>query len=149
MLFRSGAQASVQQIATALRELALDPVLAERRIIGVGVAIPGLIDAPSGAVTYAPNLGWQDLELRKHLTDLLATPELPVLVDNDANLGAIAEYRVGAYSGTPDLVYVTGEVGIGAVVLTNGSLLRGASGFAGEIGHVPLNANGPDRKSVV
>src|SRR5699024_5534264 len=70
-------------------------------------------------------------------------PELPVLVDNDANLGAIAEYRVGAYSGTPDLVYVTGEVGIGAGVLTNGSLLRGASGFAGESGHVPLEANGP------
>lgn len=140
----AGAKASVQQIATVLREFTLDPVLAERRIIGVGVAIPGLIDAPSGAVTYAPNLGWQDLELRKHLTDLLAIPELPVLVDNDANLGAIAEYRVGAYSGTPDLVYVTGEVGIGAGVLTNGSLLRGASGFAGEIGHVPLDANGPE-----
>src|SRR5699024_12392374 len=94
-------------------EFTLDPVLAERRIIGVGVAIPGLIDAPSGAGTYAPNLGWQDLELRKHLTDLLAIPELPVLVDNDANRGASAEYRAGACAGTPDPAHVPGGAGLG------------------------------------
>lgn len=140
----AGAEASVRQIAVALRELVSNPVLAGRRIVGVGVAVPGLIDAPSGTVTYAPNLGWRELTLRDLLTDLLAAPDLPVLVDNDANLGAIAEYRAGAFAGTPELVYVTGEVGIGAGVLADGSLLRGASGFAGEIGHLPLDANGPE-----
>ncbi len=143
----AGAHACADRIATALREVTEEPAMKGRTVVGVSVAVPGLIDAPSGTVTRAPNLDWRDVPLR----DLLRTrlegstlAEATVLVDNDANLGAMAEYRFGSLAGLGDLVYVTGEVGIGAGVLTGGELLRGAGGFAGEIGHLELTTDGPE-----
>lgn len=143
----AGAQACARHIAGTVREAMADPALRGRTVIGVSVGVPGLIDAPSGTVTRAPNLDWHGFPLRDRISALLeeagAAP-LPVLVDNDANLGAVAEYRGGPLARTADLVYVTGEVGIGAGILTGGELLRGTSGFAGEIGHLPLMDGGPE-----
>lgn len=142
-----GPEACAGQIATALREVAGEPEMEGRAVVGVSVAVPGLIDSPTGTVTRAPNLDWRDVPLRGLLRSALegsALAEATVLVDNDANLGAMAEYRFGSLAGLADLVYVTGEVGIGAGVLTGGELLRGAAGFAGEIGHLELAADGPE-----
>jgi predicted NBD/HSP70 family sugar kinase len=72
----------------------------------------------------------------------LGRPDFPILVDNDANLSAIAEWAMGAHAGTPDLIYVTGEVGTGAGILVAGQLLRGALGLGGEVGHLPLERDG-------
>lgn len=143
----AGARACAHRIADTLREVTEAPELRERTVVGVSVAVPGLIDAPSGTVRRAPNLGWREVPLRELLLSGLAGSALAgatVLVDNDANLGAMAEYRFGPLAGLPDLVYVTGEVGIGAGVLVGGELLRGAGGFAGEIGHLELDADGPE-----
>ncbi|WP_017581403.1 ROK family transcriptional regulator [Nocardiopsis valliformis] len=143
----AGALDCAHRIADILREVTEGPELRERSVLGVSVAVPGLIDAPSGTVKRAPNLGWRDVPLRNLLRSRLADSALSgatVLVDNDANLGAMAEYRFGPLAGLPDLVYVTGEVGIGAGVLTGGELLRGAGGFAGEIGHLELAPEGPE-----
>ncbi|WP_017585850.1 ROK family transcriptional regulator [Nocardiopsis ganjiahuensis] len=143
----AGARDCAHRIADTLREVTGAPELRGRSVVGVSVAVPGLIDAPSGTVTRAPNLGWRDVPLRDLLRSRLADSalsEATVLVDNDANLGAMAEYRFGPLAGLPDLVYVTGEVGIGAGVLTGGALLRGAGGFAGEIGHLELDPDGPE-----
>nr|WP_193373712.1 ROK family transcriptional regulator [Nocardiopsis gilva] len=143
----AGPEACAHRIARATAEAMADPALAGRGVIGVSVAVPALIDAPSGTVTRAPNLGWRDTPLRDRLTHLMAEarlPTAPILVDNDANLGAVAEFRSGHLTRTPDLVYITGEVGIGAGVLTDGNLLRGSTGFAGEIGHIPLMEDGPE-----
>ena len=139
----AGPEASVRLVAETVRETASAPELAGRRIVGVSVAVPGLVD-PSGTVTLAPNLGWRNVPLRDRLTALLDDPELPTQVDNDGNLGVMAEFRDGACAGTPDLVYVTGEIGVGAGVLSGGTLLRGASGSAGEIGHLCLDPDGPE-----
>lgn len=142
----AGPLASAARLRTALLDVVADPLLRDRPLLGVSVAVPALIDAPAGTVTNAPNLGWRDFPLRERLTALLAHSPLaglPVLVDNDANLGAVAEYRGGHLARTLDLVYLTGEVGIGAGVLMNGELLRGTSGFAGEVGHIPLLRDGP------
>ncbi|MDT0328174.1 ROK family transcriptional regulator [Nocardiopsis lambiniae] len=136
----AGPDESARHIVAALREVMADPSVRGRTVVGAGIAVPGLVDAPTGTVRRAPNLGWSDFPLGAR-TDVLG---FPVRVDNDANLGAIAEYRVGSFAGTPDLVYVTGEVGIGAGVLTGGSLLRGAGGFAGELGHLTLGPDGPE-----
>ncbi|GAB3207440.1 ROK family protein [Marinactinospora thermotolerans] len=142
--------AGPEECAARLADLALraleEPSLAGRALLGVGVAVPGMIDAAEGRVYDAPNLGWRNVPLRAWLRELLrkgGTPDVPVLVDNDANLGAVAEYRGGHLSHTPDLVYITGEVGIGAGVLVGGALLRGSTGQAGEIGHIPLRRGGP------
>lgn len=129
---------------TALARRALSRVAGEgRRVLGLTVGVPGLVDA-GGVVRVAPNLGWRDVDLRGRLTTALGDPELPISVDNDAHLAAIAEHRWGACAGTPNLVYVSGEIGIGAGIIADGRLLRGAAGFSGELGHVQLDPAGPE-----
>ena len=63
-------------------------------------------------------------------------------VDNDANLAALAEHTCGVAAGTADLVYLTGEVGVGGGIIVDGRLLRGADGFSGEVGHLPVDPGG-------
>jgi len=110
------------------------------RVAGVGTAIPGLVDVTAGAVLFAPNLGWHDVPVARRIgAGLDLGHEVPVLVDNDANLSALAEFRQGGEAGTPDLVYLTGEVGVGGGVIVDGRLLRGADGFGGEVGHMALD----------
>ncbi|MUL40345.1 ROK family transcriptional regulator [Streptomonospora sp. PA3] len=143
----AGPDACARRIAAAVESVAADPALRRRSLIGLSVAVPGLVDSPAGVVTRAPNLAWRGTPLRARLEELLergGLAPLPVLVDNDANLGAVAEYRGGHLASTGDLVYITGEVGIGAGVLMNGELLRGSAGFAGEIGHVRMVEDGPE-----
>jgi|SRR5690625_1153217 len=142
----AGPDASAARIATAVHEVVADPALRRRSVIGLSVAVPGLVDSPAGVVTRAPNLAWRGTPLRSLLKELMGADgpaTMPILVDNDANLGAVAEYRGGHLARTGDLVYITGEVGIGAGVLMNGELLRGSAGFAGEIGHVRMVEDGP------
>ncbi|GAA4897212.1 ROK family transcriptional regulator [Streptomonospora salina] len=142
----AGPDACAHRIVEAVRSVADAPALRHRTLIGLSVAVPGLVDSPRGVVTRAPNLAWRGTPLRSRLEELMepaGPPPMPVLVDNDANLGAVAEYRGGHLARTGDLVYITGEVGIGAGVLMNGELLRGSAGFAGEIGHVRMVEDGP------
>jgi predicted NBD/HSP70 family sugar kinase len=113
---------------------------------GMTLAVPALVDAESGVVAFAPNLHWTKVAavdgLVERLTRRLGPPDFPVQVDNDANLAALGEYAMGGMAGTPDLVYLTGETGVGGGVMVDGRLLRGAEGFSGEIGHMPLNPGG-------
>jgi predicted NBD/HSP70 family sugar kinase len=105
--------------------------------VGLTVAVPGLVRSVDGVVGYAPNLGWHDVPL---LDGLRARVDLdgPIRVENDANLSAIAEWAMGPEARTPDLVYLTGEVGVGGGVIVDGRLLRGAGGLSGEVGHTAL-----------
>ncbi|WP_327004865.1 ROK family transcriptional regulator [Dactylosporangium sp. NBC_01737] len=109
--------------------------------VGLTVAVPGLVDVARGVVVLAPNLGWRDVPVATRLAHGL-DPDLWIGVDNDANLAALAEYTWGVAAGTDDLVYLTGEVGVGGGVIVNGRLLRGADGFSGEVGHLPLDPGG-------
>ncbi|MBW9215035.1 ROK family transcriptional regulator [Mumia sp. zg.B53] len=105
------------------------------RVVGATVAVPGLVDRRAGVVAMAPNLGWRG---RSVAADMAAVTGLPVVVENDANCAALAEARRGATVGLGQSVYVTGTVGIGAGVIRDGAIVRGTSGFAGEVGHIPL-----------
>ncbi|MGX1265575.1 putative NBD/HSP70 family sugar kinase [Rossellomorea marisflavi] len=107
-------------------------------IIGVGVAVPGMIDH-SGTVLNAPNLQWRDRPLKHDLDDRL---KLPVLIENEANAGAYREYQTRS-DADESLVYISIGTGIGAGIVLNGSLYRGQSGYAGEIGHMTLDFQGP------
>ncbi|WP_214106599.1 ROK family transcriptional regulator [Acrocarpospora catenulata] len=109
---------------------------------GIVVAVPGLVDIGPGVVTLAPNLGWDGLPLAERLRAELGGFRAPVGVDNDANLAALAEFTSGVAAGTPDMVYLTGEVGVGGGIIVGGRLLRGADGFSGEVGHLPVNPTG-------
>jgi len=108
-------------------------------VVGVTVAVPALVDSGRGRVALAPNLGWTGTELAAQVDAGLSAYEVHVTVDNDANLGAIAEHALGVGRDVDDLVYLAGEVGVGCGVIVGGRLVRGASGFTGEIGHAPLN----------
>ncbi|WP_241681153.1 ROK family protein [Pseudactinotalea terrae] len=102
------------------------------RIVGVGLAVPGLVRASDGLVRLAPHLEWRDAPVR----DLVAeTTGLPTAVGNDATLGAGAEHLFGAGRGVDDLVYLNGGAsGIGGGLVVAGRAVAGASGYAGEFG---------------
>ncbi|MFF7387991.1 ROK family protein [Streptomyces scabiei] len=105
---------------------------------GLAVAVPGLVASDARTVVRAPNLDWHDTDL-----GALLPAGLPVIVDNEANFGGLAELWLG--DGTPsDFLHVSAEIGIGGAVVVDGRLLRGTRGFAGELGHVPVRPEGPD-----
>jgi predicted NBD/HSP70 family sugar kinase len=125
----------------AVAELVREAIAAAARRgahpVGLTVAVPGLVDGVAGVVSLAPNIGWENVPalagLRERLPDVA-----PIHIVNDANLSAIGEWAMGAEARTPDMVYLTGEVGVGGGVIVAGQLLRGASGLSGEVGHMPL-----------
>jgi predicted NBD/HSP70 family sugar kinase len=104
---------------------------------GVTLAVPGLVQSVAGIVSLAPNLHWTDVPVLAGLRQRLDL-DCPMRVENDANLSAIAEWSMGAEARTPDLVYLTGEVGVGGGVIVGGRLLQGADGLSGEVGHLAL-----------
>ena len=109
------------------------------RVVGVGVSIPGSVRESDGFVRFAPNLGWTDEPFTALLSAELG---LPVMTANDADLGARAEHLRGAAVGADDVAYLSGSVGIGGGFFVGGAPLRGAIGFAGEVGHVMVDSNG-------
>jgi predicted NBD/HSP70 family sugar kinase len=109
-------------------------------VVGMGLAIPGLVRAADGRVTLAPHLGWRDEPLAKKIEE---TTGYATVAGNDANVGMIAETLFGAGQGVSDLVYLNGSTsGIGAGVLVEGRPLTGARGFAAELGHTLINSRG-------
>ena len=108
---------------------------AKSKVIGIGLGAPGPVHVASGMIYEAVNLGWKNYPLK----DLLEVETgLPVVVDNDANLAALGEMWKGAGEGAKDLVCMTLGTGVGGGVITNGSIVHGASGAAGEIGHITV-----------
>jgi predicted NBD/HSP70 family sugar kinase len=140
---RTASPENVLGALARLAEEALDqPFAANRQPMLATVAVPGLVD-PSGELAVAPNLGWADVPVASLLNEALEDPPYPLRVENEANLGAVAELVEGAGRGMSDFVYVSGEIGIGAGVVLRGELFRGASGFAGEFGHLTIDPFGP------
>ena len=109
--------------------------------IGIGVGVCGVVSADDGVVRFAPNLDWVDVPLRSLLAGRLGT-SLPIELGNDGDLGATAEHLRGVAAGLSDVVYVSGEVGIGGGIIIGGRPLRGTSGYAGEIGHMTVDPRG-------
>jgi predicted NBD/HSP70 family sugar kinase len=110
------------------------------RVVGVAVAVPGLVELASGTLLRAPNLGWSRLPIVAELRERL--PDLPIRVENEANLAALAEHWQGAARDIRNFICVFGEVGVGAGIVVDGELFRGAHGFGGEFGHVTVAPGG-------
>jgi predicted NBD/HSP70 family sugar kinase len=122
-----------------------EPLLAalplHHRFAGVGVAVVGITRAADGFVHLAPNLGWRDVPLGEMLKARLAV-DGPISVANEADLGALSEHRRGVSPGVDNLLFVSGEVGIGLGVILGGQARLGAAGYAGEAGHTLVNPAG-------
>jgi predicted NBD/HSP70 family sugar kinase len=133
-------EATVRDVAVlATRVLAAGP----RRDppIGVGVSAAAVVRRTDGTVVTAPNLGWREVPLGDRLLEALATPA-PVAVANEADLGALAELRRGAARGAEDVLFISGEVGVGGGLIVDGRPLTGVAGYGGEVGHLPVNPSG-------
>jgi predicted NBD/HSP70 family sugar kinase len=131
-----GMDVAIELIGEALAEAGVE----RSHVIGAGLGLPGPIDQADGVIGSSAILpGWVGVaageEMRRRL-------DVPVSVDNDANLGALAEFTHGAGRGATDLVYLKVSSGIGAGLILGGRLYRGAGGMAGEIGHVLVDPEG-------
>jgi predicted NBD/HSP70 family sugar kinase len=108
-------------------------------MVAGGVSVPGVVRRSDGMVHEAPNLHWTDVPLGERLSAVFG---MPVVVGNDAELGALAEHLRGAARGSSDAVYVSADVGVGGGVISDGSALRGTAGYVGELGHMVVNPFG-------
>lgn len=106
----------------------------------VGVGAPGPLNPRTGMVYQAPNLGWKNVPLARLLEERTG---VKVIVDNDANLAALGEKTFGAGAGVQDLIYITVSTGVGGGLILDGSIYHGATGGAGEVGHIPVKESGP------
>lgn len=136
---------SQRGLINALREQANQLLrqtgISKNNVAGIGIGVPGPVDSLRGIVHYFPNIkGWHNVALKKILRKQTG---LPVFIDNDANLMTLAEGRLGAAKGKKNVLGITLGTGVGGGILINGRLYRGSSMNAGEIGHIPINEEGP------
>lgn len=134
--------AVLDRVATLVNRM-LDSIREAGLIVaGLTVSPPGVIDYAAGSVRFAPNLGWRNVPIVAELADRIGPDVPPIHLENDAKLGAVAEYAAWAPEGVSDLLYLSGDVGVGAGIIAEGRLIRGWSGFSGEVGHLPLDPEG-------
>ena len=134
----SGGEAVMERVNTIIEEILREVELDE--VLGIGIGAPGPIDA-DGRIYNPPNLpDWGDFSLTERIFDRF---KRPAFAGNDGNLAALGEHRFGAGQGVDDMVYMTISTGIGGGIISGGSLLLGARGYAAEVGHQTLVAGGP------
>lgn len=127
-------------VESAARMVATLRGRASGEVTAIGVGIAGLVDG-NGVLRYGPNLpGVVDAPVREALAERTG---LPVVVDNDANVAGWGETRFGAAAGARDALLVTLGTGIGGAIVLDGAVVRGAHGFAAEIGHFTVDRDGP------
>jgi glucokinase len=135
-----GPKAVAARICGAARACVASAGASAADLQGVGVGSPGTINLADGVVEFSPNLeGWRNIPLRALIQDDLA---LPCVLDNDANVAALAEQWVGAGRGADSLVLLTLGTGIGGGIVLDGRIWHGANGVAGEIGHMCIEPEG-------
>jgi glucokinase len=139
-LVELGVEACVQRMIDSLAEASGQAGVKVGELKRVAVAAPGPINLKDGIITAAPNLGWVNVPLRAMLGEKLG---LPVVLENDANAAALGEFEYGAARQYETLVYVTISTGIGGGLVLDGKIFSGASGAAGEIGHMTVEPDGP------
>jgi glucokinase len=135
-----GGEQILDRIVDVAKEVTQKADLSLDSLAGVGIGAPGQIDFETGTIVYAPNLGWKNVALVKHLREALG---LPVALDNDVNAVAVAEHRWGAAKGIDDFIAISVGTGVGSGLFIGGKLHHGFNGTAGEIGHMIIDRDGP------
>ena len=114
-------------------EVAAELVAQYPGVTAIGIGAAAWIDAAGSTVLFAPNLAWRDEPLQAYVSKSIG---LPVVLDNDANVAAWAEFRFGVATHADSMVMITVGTGIGGAIVVNGNLWRGAHGIAAELGHI-------------
>lgn len=134
------AEKVIARIVETIEQVILRAGITKCLVKRVGIGSPGSIKIAEGMVSFWPNLNWRNVPIVQLMEDAL---QLPVVLENDANAAALAEYKFGAGRGTRHMIYMTISTGIGGGIVMDGKLLHGADDSAGEIGHHSILADGP------
>jgi glucokinase len=141
-LAAEGLQPVINRIFSTIDRLLSQGNTSPAQLYGIAIAAAGAIDTSKGLVTSSPNLpGWINVPLRDMVGKRYG---VNTCLLNDASATALAEHRMGAGKGTSNLIYITVSTGIGGGIIINGELYSGTSGCAGELGHMTIDANGPE-----
>ena len=135
-----GPRTVIERISRCVKEAVEECNLTLEQIKGVGIGAPGVVDAESGRVVFAPNLGWRNIDLKNQLESLL---DLPVFTENDTNLCALGVYQVELESKPRHMLGVFLGTGVGGGIIIDGKLYSGFNKTAGEVGHMVIAAGGP------
>ena len=127
----------IEFIISSLREFSQKN---STRVIGIGVGIHGIVDSAEGVSVYAPNLNWRNVNIRELLC---AHTDIPVFVDNDVRLMALAEMWFGSSKNIRDFVLLYVGRGVGTAFVMDKKLVRGSTDAAGEVGHTIIDVDGP------
>lgn len=109
------------------------------KVLGISIAVPGLVDYRNGYLKIAPNLQWHDVPILDILQERF---DIPIFVENEANAAALGEYYFGAARGVENFIYLSTGVGLGGGIVIDGKLFRGSFGYASEVGHVTFDVDG-------
>lgn len=138
--FAQSVPESIKLVEGKLHQIIQEYKIKEDRLLGIGVSIPGMVDSISHEVIFAPNLGWERVNLEHMMANI---GSFPIYVDNEAMCSAICENWIGCCIDQKDFVCINMTSGIGSSIFAGGNLYRGCSGSAGEIGHIMVDQNGP------
>lgn len=136
-----GEEAVYQNTKNVLEEILSELKIKKEDVIAMGVGSPGPLDTKKGIIIHAPLMGWENFPIVERLKEDF---ELPVYLDNDANLGALAEVRCGEGKGCKNLIYMTVSTGCGGGIIINNDIYRGSHDGAGEVGHMSVLLDGID-----
>jgi glucokinase len=138
---RERTEAHLGPVSVISRLISLvERVKGKEDVRGIGIGCPGPLDVKTGTILSPPNLpGWVRIPLASIVEEHF---QLPVKVDNDANVAAVAEARLGAGAGHESVYYITVSTGVGGGLVINGKVFQGANGYAGEIGNMIVIPNG-------
>jgi|CXWL01.1.fsa_nt_gi glucokinase len=140
-LAHDGVEAVIGRVVQATIDAAAEAKVEMSAIRAVGVSAPGPVDTGDGVITDPPNLpGWHNIPLARILRERLGRP---VVLENDANCQGVAEHQFGAGQGYRHMIFVTISTGIGGGIIIDDKLYTGASGGAGEVGHLAVAVDGP------
>ncbi len=136
-----GSQNGLKAMDELIRKMCIEHGTDLKQIGAIGISAPGPISSKEGKMLNPPNLpGWENTELVRYFKESF---HKPVMMNNDANAAALAEFQFGSAKGTPNLVYLTCSTGMGGGAIINGELVQGVSDTAAEVGHFVLDLNGP------
>lgn len=140
-LKRNDTQESIlKKIVNLIYRITKDSDMEMEKIIGIGIGSPGPLYAHSGVILSPPNFpGWHNVPLKKLINEEF---KVPVFIDNDANVAALAEKWFGNGQGIDNFIYILLDLGIGAGIVINGEIYRGVDGVAGEFGHISISLKG-------
>lgn len=135
-----GEEAVLERIIAVGKRVLEESKVNKDDVLAIGIGCPGILNLKEGKIVTTPNLPFRDFNVIKPLKDKF---NIPVYLDNDANVAAIGEYVFGAGKGTNNMVFITVSTGIGGGAVLNGKIYRGNTCNALEIGHMTLEKDGP------